>query len=44
MNFNDVVVVHGKGNNYRIHFLYISKDGAINLSKNADLTEKNGTL
>ena len=26
-------------NDYRIHFLYVSKDEAINLLKNADLTE-----
>ena len=28
MNFNDFVVINFKGNDYRIHFLYMSKDGA----------------
>ena len=31
MNFNDVIVVTVKWNDYRIHFLYISKDEAINV-------------
>ena len=31
-------------NDCRIHFLYVSKDEAINLLKNADLTEKCGNL
>ena len=26
MNFNDVAIVSVKGNNFRIHFWYISKD------------------
>ena len=38
MRFNDV-----GGNDHRIHFLYMSKDEAINLLTNADLTEKSGT-
>ena len=29
MSFNDFVVVFVKGNDYRIHFLYTSKDEAI---------------
>ena len=28
MNFNDFLVISFKGNDYRIHFLYMSKDGA----------------
>ena len=30
MNFNDVAIVSIKGNYYRIHFWYMSKDDAIN--------------
>ena len=30
MNFNDVVIVSFKGNDYRIHFWYTSKNDAIN--------------
>ena len=44
MNFNDVPIVTVKENYYEIHFLYMSKDEAINLLRNADLTEKRGTL
>ena len=40
MSFNDVVIVSIQGNVYRIHLSYMSKDEAINLSRNADLTEK----
>ena len=40
MNFNDIAIVTIRGNDYRIHFLYRSKDETINLSRNADLTEK----
>ena len=39
INFNDVAHVTVKGNDYRIHFLYISKDEAINLLRNVDLTK-----
>ena len=44
MSFNDVAVVSVKGNDYRIHFCYLSKDEAINLLKHDDFTEKSGTL
>ena len=37
MNFNDVAIVSIKGNDYRIHFWYMSKDDAINIMKNSDL-------
>ena len=43
MNFNDVAIVSIKGNDYRIHFLYISKDDAINIMKNSNL-KKSGSL
>ena len=37
MNFNDVAVVSIKGNNYGIHFWYMSKDGAISITENSNL-------
>ena len=37
MSSNDNVVVYVKGNNYRIHFWYVSKDKTINIKKNSDL-------
>ena len=36
MNFNDVAIVSIKGNDYRIHFWYMSKDDAINIMNNSD--------
>ena len=39
--FNDVAL---KGNNDRIYFSSMSKDEVINLLRNADLSEKSGTL
>ena len=44
MNFNDVAIVSVKGNDYRIHFWYISKDEAINIMHNSSLNEKTGLL
>ena len=44
MNFNDIAVVSVKGNDYRIHFLYMNKDDAINTMKNSNLNEKSGLL
>ena len=44
MSVNDGGIACVKGNYYRFHFWYMSKDEVINLSKNADLTEKSGTL
>ena len=35
MNFNDVAIVSIKGNDYRIHFCYMSKDDAINIMNNS---------
>ena len=40
INFNDVAVVSIKGSDYRIHFLYMSKDDAINLLNNSVLGNK----
>ena len=44
MGFNDVGIFSVKGNDYRIHFWYISKDEAINLFKNVGLAENSETL
>ena len=44
MNFNDVAIVSIKGNDYRIHFWYMSKSDAINIMKNYNLNEKSGSL
>ena len=40
MNFNDVAIVFVEVNDYRIHFLYMSKDEAVSLLRNTNLTEK----
>ena len=43
MSFNDAELqVSAKKNDYRIHFWYMSNDEAINLLRNAYLTEKVG--
>ena len=42
MNFNDVAIVSIKGNNYRIHFWYMSKYDAISVMNNSNLNEKLG--
>ena len=44
MNFNNVAVVCVKGNNYRIHFWYISKDDVINIMNGSNLVDKRGVL
>ena len=44
MNFNDVAIVSVKGGDYRIYFLYMSKDDAMNIMKNSNLNEKSGSL
>ena len=44
MNFNDVAIVSIKGNNYRIHFWYMSKDDAITIMNNSGLNEKTGSI
>ena len=44
MNFNDVAIVTIKGNDYRIHFWYMSKDDAMSIMNNCNLNEKAGLL
>ena len=40
MSFNDVAIVSVKVNDYRIHFMYMSKNKVTNSLENANLTEK----
>ena len=44
ISFNNVIIVAVKGNDCRIHFLYISKDEAIKMLKKPDLTENSRAL
>ena len=44
MSFNYFAIASVKGNDYRIHFCYMSKDKGINLLKYADLNIKTGKL
>ena len=44
LNFNDVAIVSIKGNDYRIHFWYMSKNDAVDLMNNSSLHEKTGSL
>ena len=44
MSFNNVAIVYVKGNAYTIHFLYMSKDDAINIINSSYLAGKWGTL
>ena len=43
-NFNDIAIVSIKGNDYRIHFWYMSNDDAISIINNSSLNEKTGLL
>ena len=40
MNFNDIAFLSVTGNDFRIHYWYMSNDYAINRMKNYDLNEK----
>ena len=44
MSFNDVAIVYVKGNAYRIHFWYMSKDDAVNIMNNSDFIDKKVVL
>ena len=39
INFNDIVIVSIKGNDYRIPFWYMSQDNAINIMQNSSLND-----
>ena len=44
MSFNNVAIVYVKGNAYRIHFWYMSKDDPINIMNGSNLANKRGLL
>ena len=44
MSFKNVAAVSIKGNDYRIHFWYMSKKDAIVIMTNSNLNDKNGVL
>ena len=44
MSFKHVAIVSIKGNDYVIHFWYMSKNDAIALMSNSNLKDKNGIL
>ena len=44
MSFNNVAIVYVKGNVYRIHFWYMSKDDAIHVMNGSNLIDKRGAL
>ena len=43
-NFSDIAILNIKGSDYRCIISLISKNEAINLMQNADLTKKSKTL
>ena len=44
MSFNDAAIAYVKGNAYRIHFWYMSKDDAISMMNNSSSINKNDAL
>ena len=44
MSFNNVAIIYVKGNAYKIHFWYMSKDDAINIMNNSNLVDKMSVL
>ena len=44
VTFKNAAVVSIKGNDYRIHFWYMSKKDAIAIMTNSNLSERNGFL
>ena len=44
VSFNNVAIVSIKGNDYRIHFWYTSKDDEISIMHNSNLIDEKGTL
>ena len=44
INLSDIAILNIKNSDYRCIISLISKNEAVNLMKNADLTEKSGTL
>ena len=44
MSFNSVAIFYVKGSAYWIHFWCITKDDAINIMNDSNLTDKKGVL
>ena len=44
MSFKNVAILSIKGNDFRIHFWYMSKNDAIALMTNSNLNDKNEIL
>ena len=44
MNFNDAAIVSNKGNDYKINFWHMSKNDAINIMNNFQLSEKRNII
>ena len=44
MSFNNIAIVYGKGNAYRVNFWYMSKNDAINIMNCSNLAGKRGVL
>ena len=44
IGFNNIAIAYVKGNAYRIHFWYISKDDAINIMTGSKLVDKRGVF
>ena len=44
MSFSDAAIVYVKGSAYKIHFWYMSKNGAISIMTNSNLVDKKGVL
>ena len=40
VSFNDISIAYVKGNAYKIHFSYMSKDDATNIMNNSSLIDK----
>ena len=44
MNFDNIAILYVKGNAYRIHCWYMSKDDVINITNGSNLVHKRGVL
>ena len=44
IDYKNIDIVYVKGNAYRIHFWYMSKDDAINIMNGSNLVDKRGVL
>ena len=44
MGFNNIAIVYINGSGYRIHFWYISKDDAVNITNDSNLVDKTSIL